>query len=81
MSTIITWASPRYVQELATILGPQNPTQRSCELILICVKWHICSIHLNVNPPSDSQVNVSDWFSFTWILLDFTADCAQSARV
>ena len=29
--TSITWASPRYVQELATILGPQNPTQRSCD--------------------------------------------------
>ena len=56
-------------------------TQLRFQLILICVKWHICSIHLNVNPPSDSQVNVSDWFSFTWILLDFTADCAQSARV
>ena len=28
----ITWASPRYVQELATISGPQNPTQRSCVL-------------------------------------------------
>ena len=25
-----TWASPRYVQELATILGPQNRTQGSC---------------------------------------------------
>ena len=25
--TSITWASPRYVQELATILGPQNRTQ------------------------------------------------------
>ena len=29
--TSITWASPRYVQELATILGPQNRTQGSCE--------------------------------------------------
>ena len=27
----ITWASPRYVQELATILGPQNHTQGSCD--------------------------------------------------
>ena len=35
----ITWESPRYVQELATILGPQNPTQRSCatQLYLTCV--------------------------------------------
>ena len=31
--TSITWASPRYVQELATILGPQNPTQRSCDML------------------------------------------------
>ena len=28
--TSITWTSPRYVQELATILGPQNRTQGSC---------------------------------------------------
>ena len=30
--TFITWACLRCVQELATISGPQNPTQRSCEL-------------------------------------------------
>ena len=30
--TSITWASPRYVQEAATILGPQNRTQGSCGL-------------------------------------------------
>ena len=30
--TFITWACLRCVQELATILGPQNPTQRSCVL-------------------------------------------------
>ena len=29
--TPITWASPRYVQELATILGPQNRTQERCD--------------------------------------------------
>ena len=28
--TFITWTCLRCVQELATILGPQNPTQRSC---------------------------------------------------
>ena len=28
--TSTTWASPRYVQELATILGPQNRTQERC---------------------------------------------------
>ena len=28
--TSITWASLRYVQELTTILGPQNRTQGSC---------------------------------------------------
>ena len=28
----ITWADPRCVQELTTILGPQNRTQGSCEL-------------------------------------------------
>ena len=33
--TSITWASPRYVQVLATILGPQNRTQGSCE-------YHLC---------------------------------------
>ena len=31
--TSITWASLRYVQELTTILGPQNRTQGSCELL------------------------------------------------
>ena len=30
--TFITWACLRYVQELTTILGPQNRTQGSCEL-------------------------------------------------
>ena len=30
--TFITWACLRCVQELATISGPQNPTQRSCVL-------------------------------------------------
>ena len=29
--TSITQASPRYVHELTTILGPQNRTQGSCE--------------------------------------------------
>ena len=29
--TSITWASLRYVQEAATILGPQNRTQGSCD--------------------------------------------------
>ena len=32
--TSITWASLRYVQELTTILGPQNRTQGSCDLLL-----------------------------------------------
>ena len=31
----ITWTCPRCVQELATILGPENPTQRSCELFVL----------------------------------------------
>ena len=31
--TSITWASPRYVQELTTILAPQNRTQGSCDLL------------------------------------------------
>ena len=26
----MTWAGPRYVQELATFLGPQNRTQGRC---------------------------------------------------
>ena len=30
--TSTTWAIPRYVQELTTILGPQNRTQGSCAL-------------------------------------------------
>ena len=32
--TLITWACLRYVQELTTILGPQNCTQGSCVLLL-----------------------------------------------
>ena len=31
--TSITWAGPRYVQELGTFLGPENRTQRRCEVI------------------------------------------------
>ena len=38
--TFITWACLRCVQELATILGAQNPTQRSCDLDLI-FRFHI----------------------------------------
>ena len=30
--TSITWAGPRYVQELGTFLGPENRTQRHCDL-------------------------------------------------
>ena len=38
--TSITWASLRYVQELTTILGPQNRTQGSCDMY-DAVKWGI----------------------------------------
>ena len=41
--TFITWACLRYVQELTTILGPQNRTQGSCELFSNCLQ------HLNSN--------------------------------
>ena len=33
--TSITWAGPRCVQELATILKPQNRIQGHCEMILL----------------------------------------------
>ena len=33
--TSITWAGPRYVQELGTFLGPENRTQRRCVWQLI----------------------------------------------
>ena len=33
--TSITWAGPRYVQELGAFLGPENPTQRGCEYFII----------------------------------------------
>ena len=29
------WAIPRYVQELTTILGPQNRTQGSCDYVFV----------------------------------------------
>ena len=29
--TSITWAGPRYVQELGTFFGPENRTQRRCD--------------------------------------------------
>ena len=32
--SLITWACLRYVQELTTILGPQNRTQGSCVKLL-----------------------------------------------
>ena len=32
--TLITWTCLRYVQEMATILGPQNRTQGSCDWFL-----------------------------------------------
>ena len=32
--TFITWASPRYVQEAATILAPQNRTQGRCDMYI-----------------------------------------------
>ena len=39
--TFITWACLRCVQELATILGPQNPTQKSCEHIYMKIATNI----------------------------------------
>ena len=48
--TFITWACLRCVQELATILGPQNPTQRNCDLddlwIQIVDVDSVCKTHL-----------------------------------
>ena len=35
--TSITWAGPRYVQELGTFLGSQNRTQRRCVALLMYV--------------------------------------------
>ena len=32
--TSITWASLRYIQEAATILGSQNRTQGSCDMFI-----------------------------------------------
>ena len=40
--TSITWASLRYVQELTTILGPQNRTQGSCELYIVTFDQERC---------------------------------------
>ena len=37
--TFITWACVRCVQELATILGSQNPTQRSCGVYVKSGLW------------------------------------------
>ena len=33
--TLITWTCLRYVQEMATILGPQNRTQGSCVMLFV----------------------------------------------
>ena len=38
--TLITWECLRYVQELATILGPQNHTQGSCALCILSILFN-----------------------------------------
>ena len=45
--TFITWPCLRCVQELATILGPQNPTQRSCDVryVMVCKFRKFCGEH------------------------------------
>ena len=45
--TSITWASPRCVQELTTILGPQNRTQGSCDLLPLHTLDNFYSIWIN----------------------------------
>ena len=44
--TSITWASPRYVQELTTILGPENRTQGSCVIVLTELFSHYLLINI-----------------------------------
>ena len=44
--SLITWACLRYVQELATILGPQNRTQGSC-VLKVCQKYDTNFITIN----------------------------------
>ena len=57
--TSTTWASPRYVQELATILGPQNRTQGSCELAMLYLYVHIAAIVRTVPVPTSAIPSVS----------------------
>ena len=44
--TFITWACLRYVQELTTILGPQNHTQGHCV-------GHLFNLEIEVVPQDD----------------------------
>ena len=47
--TSITWAGPRYVQELGAFLGPENPTQRGC--VLQYLSW------LSTAPPQHNVIS------------------------
>ena len=73
--TLITWACLRYVQELATILGPQNRTQGSCEHLLRMPKeksptWNLVRL---MSPTSwafifASVASVVLYFNFTSLM-------------
>ena len=70
--SLITWACLRYVQELATILGPQNHTQGSCALCILS-KSSILSILFNTYNTANTanRANILNLYVGSSILLEF----------
>ena len=68
--TSITWASLRYVQEAATILGSQNRTQGSCVLLFSIFMNVMLSIYVIISFDKtnnylfvDLAIAVNNWTS------------------
>ena len=61
--TFITWTCLRCVQELATILGPQNPTQRSCELLSLLTQSRLTTAPCYIAIYIATRGEISSWFS------------------
>ena len=60
--SLITWACLRCVQELTTILGPQNHTQGSCVVYLLLGPWEmrfLCCLRIPNTPMN--LVNMIDF--------------------
>ena len=74
--TFSTWTCLRCVQELATILGPQNPTQRSCDCSVVVLMY----LYLCLQNDSGRGLKWGDEVEYIIVKLDHAAGPAHQAR-